>query len=343
MKWLLCLACTVFGILACGGRSPMEDCAPGSDECTCLAGTCNRGLVCIDDQCVRPSGGTWASGGHSSIGGTGGAPVAGGGTPTTGGRSGSGGWNGTGGIVATGGRSGSGGWSRTGGFVTTGGRRNSGGNVGTGGRIGTGGFYGSGGRTGAGGNTAIVGFSNGKGNGFVDGWGWVALGAADSLGSPTCLGQPITANTPCTTATTWSSATGLCIQGFVPALPSNPTLSDYDMNWGIIVAVECHEPPAPLGASFQSIKLFVSGSPATGLRAVVHRAGDPAGTNYCAIITSDAAIPFTSFNTTCWNGEGTALTLADVPNLDWIGIQVPSMTSAAIRTDLCLTSLFLLP
>ena len=191
---------------------------------------------------------------------------------------------------------------------------------------------------GAGGSTAIVTFMGGHAVGLMDGWGWVALGAEDSLVSPTCGGKPITSGTPCTTTTTWSSNIGLCISGAIPAVVA----SDYVDNWGIMVAAECREPPGPLGGSFRSINIQFDGSPTSGLRAVVHRASDPEATNYCASMMSNTPIAFTAFNTKCWDGSGTPLTLGDVPNLDWIGIQVPS-GSSAIKVNLCFGAIFLIP
>jgi hypothetical protein len=126
----------------------------------------------------------------------------------------------------------------------------------------------------------------------------------------------------------------------IPALPASPTATDYSDNWGIMVAAQCRDPPAPLGNAFRSITLQLDGSPTSGLRAVVHRFGDSDTTNYCANMTSNTAIDFTRFNTSCWDGSGKALALADVPNLDWIGVQVPSSMSA-IKVNLCLGAIFL--
>ena len=304
MKRLVLLSSILVAVAGCGARTSLDTCALGSEECACLAGACNPGLVCVADVCVSP---------RSLPAGSGGAV-------------------GTGGYVGTGGHVGSGG------YVGSGGR------VGMGGVIGTGGvsWMSSGGRTGAGGSTAIVTFMNGQATGLMDGWGWASLGAKDSLYSPTCAGQPITATTACTTMTTWSSNNGLCITGTIPALPPGATASDYNDNWGIMGAAECQDPPAPLGGSFRSINIQLDGSPTSGLRAVVHRWGDPEAANYCTAMTSNASIAFTAFNTACWNGSGTPLTLGDVPNLDWIGVQVPS-GSSAVKVNLCLDAIFLIP
>ncbi len=60
---------------------------------------------------------------------------------------------------------------------------------------------------------------------------------------------------------------------------------------------------------------------------------------YCA--TSGTAIPFTSFNTACWNipPNGTALTAVDVPNIDQIFVQVSAGPAAITVTNLCVTGI----
>jgi hypothetical protein len=254
----------------------------------------------------------------------------------SGGCAASGSWVVGGGIVVVG-------CAPTGGNVAAGGMLGSGGHAGSGGRIGTGGVSGmsGGGRSGFGGSTAVVTFMNGQATGLMDGWGWASLGAQDSLYSPTCAGQPITATNPCTTMTTWSSNTELCITGMIPALPASPTASDYRDNWGMMVAAQCQDPPGPLGNSFRTIWIQLDGSPTNGVRAVVHRWGDPEAANYCTTMTSNTPIAFTTFNTVCSDGSGTALTLGDVPNLDWIGIEVPSGPTA-IKVNLCLGAIFLI-
>jgi len=370
MKWLV-LAALLVTAVACGARTSMDSCALGGEECGCLAGWCNPGLVCVDEMCVRPGatgdgvGGALGTGGAMATGGEvgGGGRVGSGGYVGSGGRLGSGGYVG-GGYVGGGGQGGSGGCTASGswavggdlivacppigGYIAAGGMLGSAGFAGSGGRIGTGGVSGmtGGGRSGFGGSpagsTAFVTFMNGQATGLMDGWGWASPGAQDSLYSPTCAGQPITATTPCTTMTTWSSNNELCITGTIPALPATPTASGYSDNWGIMVAAQCQDPPGPLGGSFRTINIQLSGSPTIGLRAVVHRWGDAETANYCASVTSNTPIAFTAFNTACLDGSGTSLTLGDVPNLDWIGIQIPSGPSA-IKVNLCWGAIFLIP
>ena len=180
-------------------------------------------------------------------------------------------------------------------------------------------------------------FASGKAAGAMTGYGWVALGSADSLTSPTCGTAVYTSTTNCA-STTWSGTTGLCLTGSVPALGTPP---DYTGNWGVQVGVNSDAAGGGLGQSFTSVAITVTGTPTSGLRAVVHRKGDPVGAGYCAAMTSGTAITFTSFNTKCYDtpADGTALTAADVLIIDQIGVQVPSGSAAIAVTSLCITGI----
>jgi hypothetical protein len=183
-------------------------------------------------------------------------------------------------------------------------------------------------------------FASGKAAGAMTGYGWVALGTADTISSPTCGTATITNAAPCLTSTTWNSTTALCITGSVPALGTPP---DYTGNWGVSVGVNSTDstPSGGLGQSFSSVTITVSGSPGSGLRALVHRKGDPAATSYCATLTSGTAMPLTSFSTTCYTpaSPGTAITTTDVPNIDQISVQVSSGTAAITVSNLCITGI----
>jgi hypothetical protein len=180
-------------------------------------------------------------------------------------------------------------------------------------------------------------FAAGKAQGAMVGYGWVALGSLDSITDPKCGTAAITAAAPCTTSTTWSSPSSLCISGTVPPLGTPP---DYTGNWGVSVGVNADTALGGLGQSFSSITIAVSGSPSTGLRAMVHKKGDPDATSYCATLTS-GAMPLTSFSTTCYTpaAPGVAITAADVPNIDKISVQVSSGTTAITVSSLCITGI----
>jgi hypothetical protein len=189
-------------------------------------------------------------------------------------------------------------------------------------------------------------FKDGKAEGAMTGYGWVALGMLDTLTDPTCDTDKhaITSANACTTTTNWSSSDALCITGSIPALPAMPFQSDYDNNWGIQIGVNTSEPPGvTLGKPHTSMALTVTGSPSTGLRAVLHVKGEPAGQAYCADLTSGQAIPLSKFNLECWNGDlaapAKALSADNIPNIDKIGIQVSSTATAIQVANLCLQSI----
>jgi hypothetical protein len=182
-------------------------------------------------------------------------------------------------------------------------------------------------------------FAAGKAQGAMVGYGWVALGTADTITDPTCgpAKTAISAAASCLTSTNWSSASALCVTGTVPALGTPP---DYTGNWGLSVGVNADTALGGLGQSFSSITIAVSGSPSSGLRAMVHKKGDPDATSYCATLTS-GAMPLTSFSTTCYTpaAPGTPITAADVPNIDKISVQVSSGTAAIAVSNLCITGI----
>jgi hypothetical protein len=366
MKLLVPLSSLVVVLVGCGARSSMEACPGGAEQCDCVAGACNPGLVCVADVCVNPSAVPAGSGGWVGTGGSVGTGgwIGSGGYVGTGGHVGSGGYVGAGGYVGSGGYQRSGGASGSsgplggnggctrigsyvvgggivvvcqaaGGYVGSGGTIGSGGTTQTGGTMRTGGVAGSasGGSGGAGGTSAYVTFMRGRADGAMNGWAWVDFGVQDSVSSPTCAGKPLMSSAGCPSTYDWASSTGLCISGSVPMV----TGGDYSSNWGIMLAAECRDPAGgTLGASYSSITLSVAGTPSSGLRAVVHRHYDQDSYNYCAFFTSGTRLPFTSFNSSCWDGTGTPLTLADVPDLDWIAVMVPSSSSSSIRVaNLC--------
>jgi len=225
--------------------------------------------------------------------------------------------------------------------------------VGNGGVTGHGGVTGSGGVTGYGGTTStggtttppnsgnLVTFANYQAQGAMTGYGWVALGSLDTVTDPTCRSPAgaITSSVSCMD-TAWSTTTAYCLSGYLPAVLSS---TDYTNNWGIQVGVNSTPVTGGiLGQSFTSVSVSLTGSPQTGLRIVVHRAGDSDSTTYCAAMSPGLLVASTSFNTACWDSTGatgTKLTAADVPNLDHVGVQVSSGPSAVTISNLCLTGI----
>jgi hypothetical protein len=289
---------------------------PPEGEQECYEGKCVAGYVCSNGLCYTPA--------HVPPlpGGTGGTTTL---LPGTGGKTTV---VGTGGVVGSGGKTGSGGVIGYGGVTTSG-------LTGHGGVIGTGGVTPTGGTTTPPNAGTVVTFANYQAQGAMTGFGWIALGSADTVADPTCSSPAglITAATPCD-FTVWSSPTAYCMSGSIPAVV---TSSDYTTNWGIELGVNA-TPVAGgvLGQSFSSVTLSLTGAPLTGLRTVVHRKGDASAVVYCAAMSPGVPVAFGSFNTACWDGSGTKLTAADVANLDQVDVQVPSGTTAITVTNLCL-------
>lgn len=106
--------------VGCGGSdNQAQSTSVGAERGRCYPnGTCDSGLVCASNRCVRAPGTGGASSGDGSVpvnGGGDAALSAGGAVPTSGGAAGGGGLQATGGEPGTGGMLGGGGSSATGG------------------------------------------------------------------------------------------------------------------------------------------------------------------------------------------------------------------------------------
>jgi hypothetical protein len=238
----------------------------------------------------------------------------------------------------------SGGTVSNGGYVTFGGAPTFGGTPSKGGAVSVGGSASFGGAVSNGGapttfpSSNIVTFSAGSAEGAMTGPGWVAMGPMDAVKSPSCGGVPITSSAPCMTSTTWNSPNALCVTGYIPALPAFPVQTDYDNNWGIDLCANATQfPGGTLGAYYGTIAIDLTGTPTTGLRLMVHRKGDLDATWYCAFLMSGTPIRFASLNSACWDGTGMAFASADVPNIDRVGVQMPSAATAITLNNLCMT------
>jgi hypothetical protein len=279
-------------------------------------------------------------GGHSDTGGTnetGGSNDTGG-SSETGGTSDSGGSSETGGASDSGGSSETGGTSDTGGSSETGGSAGSGGSNPSGGSSQAGGSAGSSNTCGASPDSNAVAFCKGQAVGAMTGWGWVALGSADTLTDPTCdtAKAAITSAAPCTANTNWNKTDALCMSGSIPALAGEEP--DYAGNWGIQLGVNAKDPNEGMGTSWKTVTLSVSGSPTTGLRAILHKSGDADDVGYCAGMKSGTALAITDFNSMCWDSSGDDLTEGDAGSIDKVGVQVTPSTEEDITvSDLCLT------
>ena len=210
---------------------------------------------------------------------------------------------------------------------------------GSGGTSDSGGSSATGSGGGSGPSGTEVTFVKGKAQGAMTGYGYVALGADDSITSPTCGPQDteITEASPCKSSPNWSQDDAICVSGKIPAL--DETDPDYDANWGVQVGANATDPDGDgLGQAFKTVTFTLSGKPTSGLRALVHKGS----TDYCYEgVTSGKAIDFTDFTKTCYDSAspGTAITAADVASISKLVIQVSSTTSATTVADLCITKI----
>ncbi|MBN2573071.1 MAG: hypothetical protein JXP73_00770 [Deltaproteobacteria bacterium] len=280
------------------------------------------------------SGGSETGGTTSSSGGsnTGGSSAKGGSGGSARGGSGGSARGGSAGSSARGGSSGSGG-SGSGGTTTTPTTAVSSGGT-TGSTTGTG--------TSTGNEGTVVAFGNGKGQGAMTGYAYVALGSKDTISDPTCgtSETEITSAAPCKSGTNWNATDKLCMTGSIPALDA--TNPDYTGNWGVSVGLNATDPEGGgLGQAFSSVTITLSGTPTSGLRAIVHIKGESADTQYCSPLTSGTAISFTDFSATCWDtaAPGTKVTAAQVASIDKIAVQVNSGSSAITVSNLCITKI----
>ncbi len=241
-------------------------------------------------------------------------------------------------------------------------------NGGSGGAAGGGGGEGgSGGGGTTGGNCSdpgsnAVNFCDGKAQGAMTGYAFIALGLQDTATDPVCAEDPndltvtrlITApptgecdavgkTCPTTGHTVWKPMDdgSLCITGKIPAVQG----SDYTSDWGLQIGVNTSDPPADssgngqtLGqvssdaANYTSITLNTNGSvtPAnTAIRTIIHLVSQSCTENpYCATMQSGKANLLTSFNTECWNGSscGTSSTCKQLQASD-----IPNIDKIAIQ------------
>ena len=131
------------------------------------------------------------------------------------------------------------------------------------------------------------------------------------------------------------------MSGTIPAVPDPATQADWDSNWGLQIGENAAEPSDAVGdalAGAKAVTFTISGLPATGLRAELHRKDDPDSLTYCVEnITSGTTISLSKFNTKCWGDPTTVnLDLADLPMVDKMGVQVSSTTTAIAVQDLCI-------
>jgi hypothetical protein len=105
--------------------------------------------------------------------------------------------------------------------------------------------------------------------------------------------------------------------------------------------VNATDPPtAGLGQSFSTVTITTTGGPASGIRAQVHKLGDPDSTSYCLTLTSGTPMTLTKFATDCYATAPVGLlAAADVQKIDKISVEVFSASTAITVTSLCITGI----
>jgi hypothetical protein len=185
-------------------------------------------------------------------------------------------------------------------------------------------------------------FKDGRAQGLMTGAAWANIGDQDTLESPTCgiNHETIDYRHPCADDFVWPTSDRLCVRGRIPSLPLQP-ISDAPDNWGANLGVNAAAPNDSVGAlsaSYKNVAFTFSGTPNNGLRAIIHRKGDPAWVTYCMDgLVSNKALVLTKFSTKCW-GDTSSVDLApkDVTKIDQIGVEIPSRASD-VDLDFCLT------
>jgi len=145
---------------------------------------------------------------------------------------------------------------------------------------------------------------------------------------------------PGTSTSTLATGGALCISGTVGQVTGN----DYTDDWGCGLSVNLNQ---AMGTGTTAGFYTLTGTgvivdtttvpSCTTARVVLDQNGT---TTYCAALTPGVEIPWSTFNTACWNNSGTALT--GPPTSQAIKIQfVASAMQACPFTNFCVTGMTL--
>jgi hypothetical protein len=142
------------------------------------------------------------------------------------------------------------------------------------------------------------------------------------------------------TSTATLSTTGLCISGGVMQILN----MDYTDDWGCGIGFNVNQAMGAMTAknAYQltgtGVTVSTSAVPAcTTARVILDQNG---ATTYCAPLTPGVEIPWTSFNTACWNNSGSWL--SGPPTSQAIKVQfVASTMQACPFTNFCITNISL--
>lgn len=147
--------------------------------------------------------------------------------------------------------------------------------------------------------------------------------------------------TPGTSTATLATGSSVCISGKVGQITGSPP--DYTDDWGCGVGINLNQAQGNMttantyALTGTGVTVTTSAVPScTSARVIL----DEGGVTYCAALTSGVLIPWTTFNTACWDNSGTALTGA--PTSKAIKIQfVASTTASCTFSNFCITQVSL--
>jgi ferric-dicitrate binding protein FerR (iron transport regulator) len=188
--------------------------------------------------------------------------------------------------------------------------------------------------------------SDGKLDGPMTGYAWVAAGVESTIDTPS----------PCNARGCFRDTRGaLCTRGTIPALrcttpgngtdhPNYPNSCNWDTNWGVMIGMNTTGSSGPwLSAAPLSLSLAYHGRDESAqsdrgrYRMNVHIAGDPESKVYCIdTYVSGQVVEARMLRTDCWTDSGESL--SSFQQVDKVGLQLPS-TESATPFDYCITAI----
>jgi hypothetical protein len=156
--------------------------------------------------------------------------------------------------------------------------------------------------------------------------GGYAYAYSDMMGSTGCLDASAfcgagTTGVATSNGTVWGAGIGVSLNQAMATGMASPPIETYAV------------PTTDTGISYT-----VSPLPSQGMRLII----DDNGMDYCAVVTvATGTVPWSSFNTACWNNSGTALTGAPQAATH-LQFQVTAST-ATTPFNLCVTAVSFAP
>jgi hypothetical protein len=137
------------------------------------------------------------------------------------------------------------------------------------------------------------------------------------------------------TSTACVDSTALCVAGVTGAASS--TVWGAGVNINLNQSMASGSPPNPFTVTGTGIYYSVSTIPSQGLRLNIGNLSGTSGTDYCTVLsTPSGTVPWSKFNTSCWDNSGTYLTDAPSGPLH-VAFGVPA-TAAATPFSFCVDS-----